>query len=164
MTGYRKMIVFWLAAVLLLMSGCGPAFDDRVITIRETDPETTAPTEQITEPIQPPTQPITQPAVTRGINQLHGSSVRLEGNVVLVSIYVNDSGTSWDFNSPTDQVTVNETIAKLDTAVRYLTAQAARYNKQVTFYYDWRTYRDLGYIASFSENLVRLDTTMYAVQ
>ncbi len=176
----RKLRFAALVCLLLLLltaNGCALFPNPPVVNTVETEPttqqpETTVYTDWFTEPTTQPetidpndwfTEPTTRPT-EQTVDPLHGSAVRLEGAVLLVSIYAGDSRTSWDFNSAADQEVVNETLTKLDAATRYLTAQAARYQKQVTFYYDWRTYSDLGCSVSFSEDLVRSDTSMYVKQ
>ncbi len=100
----------------------------------------------------------------RYINADHGSAHTLDGKVAIVSIFANDTTCRWNNNSAADRQAKTKTVSNLGIAAQYLTQQAARYGKNVSFVYDWRTYSDLAYNAVFNVKLVRPDGSMYYEQ
>lgn len=94
----------------------------------------------------------------------HGSAVTLEGKVILVSIFTNDSSTKWDYNSDADRKTIDSSLINLKIAANYLSQQVLRFDKQVSFVYDWETNNDLVYYADFDSELVRTDGIYYLEQ
>jgi hypothetical protein len=93
----------------------------------------------------------------------YGTTGKLEGNSIVVSIFVNEKTTEWT-NSGTDKRNISNIHSKLRTATRYLTENAKKYNKTATFIYDWETYSDLKYKATFKEDLLTTKGTYYKIQ
>lgn len=93
-----------------------------------------------------------------------GSAGILQGCTLLISIFADDRNTRWDHTSMQDIQIRDNTLLNLRIATEYLSKQVARYGRIATFYYDWRLYRDLGCIASFTQELVRADGFMYEFQ
>ena len=91
-----------------------------------------------------------------------GSAGSLRGTTVLVSIYADDAGTSWDFDR--DAGAVEQTLNRLSLAAGWLTEQAALYGAEAEFVCDWSRYDDLRYTAHFEDTLVRRDGSMYVTQ
>lgn len=92
----------------------------------------------------------------------YGTAGKLEGTTVIVSIFVNDATTSWDFEA--DSETIEQTLTYLNTATEWVRLNAAKYGSDVSFVCDWKSDPDLMYTADFDESLVRFDSDMYDVQ
>ena len=93
-----------------------------------------------------------------------GSAGSLRGRTVIVSIFTDDAGTSWNANSQEDNEMIYDTLDNLSISTAYLTEQAARYGSDAEFIWDWELYPDLYYTASFEESLVTEYGDMYNVQ
>ena len=104
------------------------------------------------------------PAAERYIDPDHGSAVKLEGRVVLVSVFANDASTGWNYASDADRQLMASSLVNLRLAANYLSRQVQRFGKQVSFVYDWEADRDLVYSAYFDSGLVTADGSNYATQ
>ena len=93
-----------------------------------------------------------------------GSAGKLKGKTVVVSIYADDSATSWDKDDTSDNARLESTLLYLKIAAYWLTSNAGQYTDDVSFVCDWKQCPDLRYDAEFSETLVRPDGEMYPVQ
>ena len=94
-----------------------------------------------------------------------GSAGKISDTTVIVPIFANDSGTSWDFNSVEDTQTINILHERLSSAVSWLENNCKDYNADTTFIYDWKTNPDLIYTFDFPNiNMVRADGGGYYTQ
>lgn len=88
----------------------------------------------------------------------------LQGRTLLISIFADDSVTSWDYDSEGDAAMIQDTLDNLRISTQYLKEQVARYGQTAAFYYDWEQFDDLAFVASFDAELVREDGGMYLYQ
>ena len=72
-----------------------------------------------------------------------GTAKELEGKIAVVSIYVNDATTGWDFESEADQQMDALIYKNLEVATDYLEDVSKSYGKDVEFIYDWNQYPEL---------------------
>ena len=93
-----------------------------------------------------------------------GTAGKLEGTIAVISIFADDAQTHWDFSSEVDLARYSEAYYNLGTAAEYLTREAAKYGKKITFLYDWMAEHSLYYTASFQDTLVRADGGKYRDQ
>ena len=93
-----------------------------------------------------------------------GTAGSLSGRTLLISIFTEDAGTSWNTGSDEDNEMRYDTLDNLRISTLYLSEQAARYGSDAEFIYDWELRPDLSYTASFRENLVTEFGDMYDVQ
>ncbi len=100
----------------------------------------------------------------RTYDGLLGSAGKMAGKTVVVSIFADDSTTSWDKDNNVDNARIESTLLYLKIAANWLTSSAGQYTDDVGFVCDWKQYPDLRYDAEFSETLVRPDGEMYPVQ
>lgn len=93
-----------------------------------------------------------------------GSAGSLEGRTLIISIFTDDSTTSWDYDSNDDSDMIDDTLDNLRLSTAYLTEQAKRYDSDADFIWDWELNPDLYYTARFDESLVTEFGDMYYVQ
>lgn len=94
-----------------------------------------------------------------------GSAGKLSDTTLIVSIFANDIETQWDFNSKTDQETINLMYENLSIAVDWIQQQCANYQVETELIYDWLEYPDLYYTFDFADmNMVRADGGGYYTQ
>ena len=67
----------------------------------------------------------------------------LEGKIAVVSIFVNDATTGWNFESEADQQLDALIYKDLEIATDYLENVSKSYGKDVEFIYDWEQYPEL---------------------
>ena len=72
-----------------------------------------------------------------------GSAKELEGKIAVVSIFVNDATTGWNFESEADQQLDALIYKDLEIATDYLENVSKSYGKDVEFIYDWEQYPEL---------------------
>lgn len=72
-----------------------------------------------------------------------GSAKELEGKIAVISIFVNDATTSWNFESEADQQMDALIYKDLQVATEYLENVSKSYGKDVEFIYDWKQYPEL---------------------
>jgi len=75
----------------------------------------------------------------------HGTSDKLEGKIVVLSIFLNDNTTSWDFDSAADQETVVALSRNMSLGMDWIVEQGKNYGKNIEFIYDWDTDNELFY-------------------
>ncbi len=160
MIGIKKLIMRLLAGMLCIstvfcMSGCGllqAAFRhfvrNRVSDALSSDDVSSAEEEVYQSPY----------------DGAQGSAGSLTGRTLMISIYTNDAGTSWDETSEADSAVIYDALDNLRISTEYLTAQAARYGSDAEFIWDWEQNPDLRYNASFTESLVTEFGDYYEVQ
>ena len=72
-----------------------------------------------------------------------GTAKELEGKIAVVSIFVNDATTGWNFESEADQQLDALIYKNLEVATDYLENVSKSYGKDVEFIYDWEQYPEL---------------------
>ena len=78
-----------------------------------------------------------------------GSAGRLSDKTIIVSIFANDSGTSWT-NSDDDNAMKNTMLSRLGIATEWIKQQCQTYGVETEFIYDWSKNSDLCYTTTFS--------------
>ena len=110
------------------------------------------------------TAAVTEPADIKP-QRKHGTAGRLSGRTVILSIFTDDSSSSWNFDKKKDVQTYWDCRDCLATAVKYLGKQAKKYGAKAEFIYDWEQHKDLAWTVSFpEEKLVREDGKKYNLQ
>ncbi len=94
-------------------------------------------------------------------NGEYGNAGTIDGRTVIVSIFVNDAGTSWDGVSMRER---EEYAEQLVYACDWLEAQVARYDEESEFVCDWREHEDLYMEAEFTVSLVTMTSEHFADQ
>lgn len=79
-----------------------------------------------------------------------GSAKELSGKIAIVSMFINDRSSSWDFENSEDLETVQTIMNNLKVASEYLEQVSSDYGHNVDFIYDWNEYNELFY--NFSVN------------
>ncbi len=152
---YKKQLVLLFIALLLAFTLFGCNGSNTVSEQTAAGKDNSAPVKSQTENEKaPPYSP--DPA--------HGSAVTMEGKTVLVSIFTSDKNTAWNYSDTADKNLINETLKKLNVATDFLSEQAKRFGKKLSFVYDWSKEKDLIYKADFNESLVRYDSDGYRLQ
>lgn len=82
-----------------------------------------------------------------------GSADRLEGKVVIISIFGNDTNSQWE-NTDADYEIEKEMKKNLKIATKWITDSVSNYGKKVEFVYDYDTNPDLYYEADFDALMV----------
>ncbi len=152
---------------LLALSGCDSVFDEEYITDYEYYPEATEATEcSYNEQTEEEAPLITKETASAPddapVN--HGNAARLAGRTVIVSIFANDTKTSWNYEAENDVVTMYQTLSYLKNAAEWISGQAAIYGKNAEFVYDWEENEDLFYGANFYQEMIREDSSFYGDQ
>lgn len=94
-----------------------------------------------------------------------GSATKLSEKTVIVSIFANDSTTSWDFENRADMDMVNTMHRYLGNATSWIAKQCRAYDTTAEFVYDWKKNPDLYYTYDFGQTrLVRPDGGGYYTQ
>ena len=66
-----------------------------------------------------------------------GTAGELDGNIVVVSIFLNDDQNSWDFSDPQDVHTRDDCLDYLGIASDWISQSAQQWGKETRFIYDW---------------------------
>ncbi len=95
-----------------------------------------------------------------------GSACKLDGNIVVVSIFVNDLDYSWNFSDSNDTATRDNTLTYLGIAADWITECGKTWNREPKFIYDWKENSDLYYEATISCDITDEDSdpTSYVAQ
>ena len=93
-----------------------------------------------------------------------GSAKKPWGNTLIVSIFISDRTTSWNFNSTKDLLTKNDCLENIAIATEYLSNEIKKYDKDINFIYNFNVFTDLYYEFGTSENLVNETGIMYEFQ
>ena len=92
----------------------------------------------------------------------HGSAEKLDGTIVVISIFANDLYNKWDYEDREDRNTYSRAYNNLKIACNYLTEESAKYDKEVSFIWDWLTYPELYYEIEVNADLTQA-LTNYSV-
>lgn len=74
-----------------------------------------------------------------------GTGERLEGRILVVSVFCSDFERQWNTESADDLAIIDEIRGYIGTAMEYLENEAARYGKELEMVYDWEEHEDLRY-------------------
>lgn len=77
-----------------------------------------------------------------------GTATNLDGRTVVVSIFLNDNTTSWDFESATDQETIQKLSGNMSLGMDWIVEQGKKYGKNIEFIYNWDDDEELFYAAA----------------
>lgn len=75
-----------------------------------------------------------------------GTGKKLEGKILIVSVFCNDYERQWDEQNSNDIAAMSDIRNYISVAAEYLESEAARYGKELEIVYDWEKYDDLCYI------------------
>lgn len=92
---------------------------------------------------------------------VHGNAHDINGKTVFVSIFANDTETSWDYEKEDEVRTMYQTLSYLQIAADWLKQQIDSYGGNAEFVLDWETNQDLFYGANFYQQMIREDSTCY---
>lgn len=81
-----------------------------------------------------------------------GTCGEIEGTTLLVSVFLNDSETSWDSNPSV----INDALKYTGIATDWISESVASYGCSSEFIYDWNEYPDLYYEGSVDVNMVNM--------
>ena len=85
----------------------------------------------------------------------YGTAKYIDGRTVVVAIFADDAGTSWNFQNNADAKMRLRNRFNLSIACTWLTEQSKRWGASPGgFVWDWRTFDDLYYTHSFEEDIV----------
>ena len=117
---------------------------------------------------QDPVEETTPPTETEPEQQAPsklGSAGMIGDKTLVVSIFVNDSNTHWDFDLKADKDMVNTMHRHLGNGVKWITKQCKTYGVTPEFIYDWKKNPDLYFTYDFGKtSLVREDGSGYYTQ
>lgn len=94
----------------------------------------------------------------------HGNASNIDGKTVIVSIFSNDTESSWDYESEDDAITIYQTLSYLKTATEWLSEQVSNYNGNAEFIFDWEENDDLLMGANFYYKMIIEESTFYSTQ
>ena len=75
-----------------------------------------------------------------------GTAAELEGKIVVVSIFLNDNTTSWDFDSAADNETIQKLSRNMAMGMDWIVEQGKKYGKDIEFIYNWDDDAELFYV------------------
>ena len=74
-----------------------------------------------------------------------GTADALEGKIVVMSVFLNDNTTSWNFESGEDLEAVKKLSGNMGLAMDWIKEQGKKYGKDIEFIYNWDTDNELFY-------------------
>lgn len=86
----------------------------------------------------------------------NGSAGKLDGTVVVISIFAGDQYGSWDSSVKKNSDAYARVYYDLRLACEYLSSESAKYDKNVTFLWDWMSDPNLTYETEFDANLANV--------
>ena len=93
--------------------------------------------------------------------QKFGSAGYIDAGTVIVSIFVTDTQTSWDFTNSTHNALANEMRNNIGAATSWISEKVKAYNANAEFFYDWAQDDELVYSVKFYQPLVTSEGTYY---
>ncbi|MCR4953949.1 MAG: hypothetical protein K6A43_07725 [Treponema sp.] len=84
-----------------------------------------------------------------------GSSGKLEGNIAVVTMFLDDTRTSWNFKKKQDLEMYDYAYYDVQVACDWITKSCKEYGRKVNFIWDWDKYNEL----YFSGAKIRIDAT-----
>lgn len=147
-----KIAALCLAAALLSMTGCSDLIRHTVGGPDKKISDSDSGGDSVPENYQSP------------YDGAQGSAGSLSGRTLIVSIFTDDAGTSWDWDLSEDNEMIYDTLDNLRISTDYLSEQAANFGASAEFIYDWEMNPDICFKAEFDESLVTEFGDMYDVQ
>ena len=147
-----KIAALCLAAALLSMTGCSDLIRHTVGGPDKKISDSDSGGDSVPENYQSP------------YDGAQGSAGSLSGRTLIVSIFTDDAGTSWDWDLSEDNEMIYDTLDNLRISTDYLSEQAANFGASAEFIYDWEMNPDICIKAEFDESLVTEFGDMYDVQ
>ena len=147
-----KIAALCLAAALLSMTGCSDLIRHTVGGPDKKISDSDSGGDSVPENYQSP------------YDGAQGSAGSLSGRTLIVSIFTDDAGTSWDWDLSEDNEMIYDTLDNLRISTDYLSEQAANFGASAEFIYDWEMNPDICVKAEFDESLVTEFGDMYDVQ
>ena len=92
-----------------------------------------------------------EPITEIKLNNL-GSAERIEGNVAIVSIFVNDKKNKWDFRLENDKKIRSDLLCYIEVASEWLYSQAGKYDKDIKLFFADSPQSDLYYEATLDDD------------
>ena len=86
-----------------------------------------------------------------------GSAKELDGKIAVISIFVNDNTTGWDFSDSNDQELAQTIYNNLSIATDYLEDVSSNYGHNVEFVFDWNEHPELYYEMSINMDYSNID-------
>lgn len=93
-----------------------------------------------------------------------GSADNINGTTIIVSIFANDSTTSWNKSSSEDQTMMSNIREYLGVGTTWLMKSTMTYGASSKFIYDWSKYTDLYYETSFDDDMIVSDLSKISLQ
>ena len=90
-----------------------------------------------------------------------GTAGEIEGRTILVSIFVNNTRYSWNFDDDADFQTYSELYYHLKTAAEWIESTCASWGTQTEIVWDWYNNKDLYYVANFDIPMNGATSTRY---
>lgn len=147
-----KIAALCLAAALLSMTGCSDLIRHTVGGPDKKISDSDSGGDSVPENYQSP------------YDGAQGSAGSLSGRTLIVSLFTDDAGTSWDWDLSEDNEMIYDTLDNLRISTDYLSEQAANFGASAEFIYDWEMNPDICFKAEFDESLVTEFGDMYDVQ
>lgn len=88
-----------------------------------------------------------------------GSAKELKGNIAIISVFVNDNLTGWDFENSKDSETEGLIYNDLKIATEYLEKVAKDYGSDMDMIYDWVEHPELGYEITVNAQYNTIDSS-----
>ena len=97
-----------------------------------------------------------------------GSARELDGKIAVVSLFINDNTTSWNFDDDNDRNIYNFVYHNLSIATDYLEEVSNEYGHHPEFIYDWFQYSELFHMTTLnidyrtvSKNYAQIDNALW---
>jgi len=74
-----------------------------------------------------------------------GTARELKGDVAIITVFVDDETTSWDFDNEADAQMGRDILTYTSIATDYIENECERYGRNVNFIYDWTEHPELAY-------------------
>ena len=96
-------------------------------------------------------------------NKKYGSATRLNGKTVIVSVFVDDKTTRWEFDKKDEEKRACLVLEKLKIATDWIIEQTGRFGAKTEFIYDWSLENDLFKRAKYDKDMIfkRMDEIEY---
>ena len=133
-----KIAALCLAAALLSMTGCSDLIRHAVGGPDKKISDSDSGGDSVPENYQSP------------YDGAQGSAGSLSGRTLIVSIFTDDAGTSWDWDLSEDNEMIYDTLDNLRISTDYLSEQAANFGASAEFIYDWEMNPDICFFQDHS--------------
>lgn len=163
------MILLLLVMVVTLFSGCNSITNITDMTGESDNAvenilEDSIPFEEIEpsegEAAPTPTNPKNNPDLFPAL----GTAEYIDGKTAIVSVFVNDANTQWDWNVELDANKRKNMLANLKKATQWISNACQKYGAEPEFICDWQENSDLYLELTIDENLVLQTGEAYYTQ